>query len=61
MRWLVALGAVVLAAGVLALADAYGLRLFAVAVMLAGIFALSMYVRRSRKRQRRHRQWFEEG
>jgi hypothetical protein len=30
-----------------------------VAVVLAGIFALSRYVRRGRKRQRRHRQWFE--
>jgi len=29
------------------------------AVVLAGIFAVSRYVRRGRKRQRRHRQWFE--
>jgi hypothetical protein len=61
MRWLFALGVVLLVDGLLVLADAYSLRWLAVILVTAGILVTSMYVWRSQKRRRRHRRWFEEG
>jgi hypothetical protein len=61
MRCLFVLGVVVLVDGLLVLADAHGLQLLAVALVLAGIAVTSVYIWRSQKRQRRHRRWFEEG
>jgi uncharacterized membrane-anchored protein len=61
MRRLFALGVIALVDGTLALANAYGLQLLAVTIVVAGIVVTGMYVWRGQKRHRRHRQWFKEG
>ena len=56
-----ALGVIALVDGTLALANAYGLQLLAVTIVVASIVVTGMYVWRGQKRHRRHRRWFEEG